>query len=185
MKDCIGALIVTMPSDREIVMTRSFNAPRSMVWDAMTKPELLTRWLTGPDGWRMAACEVDLRAGGEFRWEWRGPNGEAMSMRGVYREVVPPERLVRTESFQFALHSDSGKGGEQVGTLVLTEQDGDDDGGGASGGTKLTLTVLHSSKKACDAAIASGVEHGMAAGYDKLAELLAAMLNERGSLDAA
>src|SRR5439155_25403833 len=108
-----GTLKVTTPTDREIVMTRVFDAPRGLVFDAMTKPELLKRWLFGPPGWSMVVCEDDPRVGGAFRWVWRGPDGAEMAMRGVYREVVPPERIVRTESFEvgWAAQAD-----EQVGT---------------------------------------------------------------------
>src|SRR6266850_5118132 len=93
-----GTLKVTTPTDRQIVMTRVFDAPRSLVFDAMAKPELIQRWLYGPPGWSMVLCEDDLKVGGAFRWAWRGPDGAEMAMRGVYREVVPPERIVRTES---------------------------------------------------------------------------------------
>ena len=155
-----GTLKVTTPTDREIVMTRVFDAPRTLVFDAMAQPELLKRWLLGPPGWSMVDCENDLKVGGAFRHVWRGADGTEMAMRGVYREVVPPERIVRTESFEFGCNAQSG---EQVGTLVLTEQDG---------WTTLTLTVLYPSKEARDATIASGMEHGVAASYDRLAALL-------------
>lgn len=157
-----NTLKVITPTDREIVMTRVFDAPRRLVFEAMTKPETLKCWLFGPPGWTMTACEDDPRAGGTFRWAWRGPDGTEMAMKGVYREVVPPERIVRTESFEFGCDS---QGGEQLGTLILTEKDGK---------TTLTLTVLYPSKEARDATIASGMEHGVAAGYDRLDELLAA-----------
>ena len=157
-----GTLKVTTPTDREIVLTRVFDAPRSLVFDAMSKPEWLKRWLFGPPGWSMVVCEDDPRVGGAFRWVWRGPDGTEMAMRGVYREVVPPERIVRTESFEFGCDAQAG---EQLGTLILTER---------GGKTTLTLTVLYPSKEARDATIASGMEHGVAAGYDRLAELLAA-----------
>jgi uncharacterized protein YndB with AHSA1/START domain len=160
MKDT-GTLQVTTPTDREIVMTRVFDAPRGLVFDAMSKPELLLRWLSGPPGWSMVLCESDLKVGGVFRHVWRGPGGKEMAMRGVYREVVPPERIVRTESFDVGCEAQSG---EQLGTLVLTEQ---------GGKTTLTLTVLYPSKEARNAAIASGMERGVAASYDRLAELLA------------
>jgi uncharacterized protein YndB with AHSA1/START domain len=157
------SLKVTTPSDREVLMTRVFDAPRRLVWDAMAKPELIKRWLFGPPGWEMTTCEEDLRVGGGFRWAWRGPNGETMAMHGVYREVVPPERIVRTESFDFGCPSQAG---EQVGTLVLTEQ---------GGKTYLSLSVLYPAKEARDGAIASGMEHGVAAGYDRLDEILATL----------
>jgi uncharacterized protein YndB with AHSA1/START domain len=159
-------LNVTTPTDREIVITRDFDAPRRLVWDAMSKPEFLKRWLFGPPGWSMVVCEDDSRVGGEFRWVWRGPDGAELSMRGAYREVVPPKpdgtggRIVRTETFEFGC---APQAGEQLGTLVLTEQ---------GGRTKLTLTVLYPSKEARDGAIASGMDRGMAAGYDRLEEML-------------
>jgi uncharacterized protein YndB with AHSA1/START domain len=163
------ALKVTTPTDREIVLTRVFDAPRSLVFDAMAKPELLMRWLSGPPGWSMVACENDLKVGGTFRHVWRRSDGSEMAMRGVYREVVPPERIVRTESFEFGCDSQAG---EQLGTLVLTEQ---------AGKTTLTLTLLYPSKEARDATIASGMEHGVAASYDRLADLLASAPARGGS----
>jgi uncharacterized protein YndB with AHSA1/START domain len=156
-----NSLKVSTPTDREIVMTRVFDAPRTLVWDAMCKPDLLKRWLFGPPGWSMVVCENDVRVGGAFRHVWRGPDGAEMAMRGVYREVVPPERAVRTESFEFGCASQAG---EQLGTLVLTER---------GGKTTLTLTLLYPSKEARDATVASGMEHGVAAGYDRLDEILA------------
>ena len=97
-----GALKVTAQSDREIVMTRVFDAPRNLVFDAYTKPELLRRWLGVFGGYSMPVCEVDLRVGGTYRFVWRGPDGAEMGVRGVYREVVRPERLVHTERFDEA-----------------------------------------------------------------------------------
>jgi len=82
-----GTLQVTTPSEREIAMSRVFDAPRSLVFDAWTKPELLKRWLGVRAGWSMAVCEVDLKVGGAYRWVWRGPDGNEMGMGGVYREV--------------------------------------------------------------------------------------------------
>src|SRR6266496_6848946 len=93
-----GTLKVTTPTDREIVLTRVFDAPRRRAFDVFTKPELLKRWF-GPRGWSLVVCEVDLKVGGTFRFVLRGPNGRDMGMRGVYREIVPPERAVHTESF--------------------------------------------------------------------------------------
>src|SRR2546428_14086388 len=89
-----GALKVTAQSDREIVMTRVFDAPRNLVFDAYTKPDLLKRWLGVFGGYSMPVCEGDLRVGGTYRFVWRGPDGAEMGVRGVYRGVVRPERLV-------------------------------------------------------------------------------------------
>src|SRR5438067_6890119 len=115
----IGAMTLTLSDDRAIVVTRVFDAPRSLVFDAMTKPEMLKRWLTGAPGWSMAVCEMDLRVGGAYRWVWRGPDGAEMGMGGVHREIVPPERIVCTQVFD-----QDWTGGEAVGTLVLTEREG-------------------------------------------------------------
>ena len=93
---------VTARGDREIMVTRDFNAPREMVWDAMTQPEHLRRWMLGPPGWTMTACEDDPRVGGKYRIAWRGPEGEDLAMSGTYREVTHPSRIVRTESFSMA-----------------------------------------------------------------------------------
>lgn len=154
-------LKVSTPTDREIVLTRVFDAPRQHVWAAMTKPELLKRWLFGPDGWTMTICDDDARVGGAFHWAWSGPGGEAMSIRGVYREVVPPERIVRTESFEFGCETQAG---EQLATLVLTTC-GDQ--------THLEMTILYPSQEARDGTLASGMEVGVGAGYDRLDLILA------------
>src|ERR1700736_623446 len=151
-----GTLKVTLPSEREIVLTRVFNAPRQMIYDAWTKPELLKRWF-GPHGWSLVVCEIDLRVGGTFRFVLRGPDGSQMGMRGTYREIVPPEGSVHMESF------DDYPGESQV-TTVLVEQ---------GGRTTLTATVLYPSQEIRDIVIKSGMEHGAAESYDKLAELLA------------
>ena len=153
-------LNVSTSGEREIVITRAFNAPRELVWETMSKPELLKRWLFGPPGWEMTVCEEDQRVGGTFRWAWSGPDGAGMSMTGVYREIVPPERCVRTESFETGCVPQMG---EQLSTLVLADK-GEQ--------TLLTITVQYPSKEARDGALASGMEHGMAAGYDRLDEYL-------------
>jgi len=156
-----GTLKVTTPTEREIVMTRVFDAPRRLVFDAFSKPELLKRWF-GPRGWSLAVCEVDLKVGGGFRFVLRGPDGKEMGMRGVYREIVPPERSVHMESF------DDYPGESQV-TAVFVEENGK---------TTLTATVLYPSKEVRDIVIKSGMERGAAESYDKLAELLPSMGSE-------
>jgi uncharacterized protein YndB with AHSA1/START domain len=154
------ALKVTTPTDREIVLTRAFDAPRRLVFEAMTRSELVRRWLLGPPGWSMVVCEIDLKVGGKFRYVWRNADGTEMGMHGVFREIIPPERVVQTESFDFGCDAQSG---EAVGTAVLTEQ---------AGRTTLTTTILYPSKEARDATIASGMEHGVAASYSRLEELV-------------
>lgn len=152
-----GTLQVTTPSDREVVLTRVFDAPRHLVFDAFTKPELLKRWF-GPRGFSLVVCEVDLKVGGSFRFVLRGPDGREMGMRGVYREITPPERSVHMESF------DDFPGVESQVTAVFVEQ---------GGKTTLTATVLYPSPEVRDAVVKSGMEHGAAETYDRLAELLA------------
>jgi uncharacterized protein YndB with AHSA1/START domain len=156
-----GTLTLTTPTDREIVMTRAFNAPRRLVFDAMTKPELLKRWFFGPPGWSLEVCEIDLKVGGGYRYLWRGRGGIEMGMRGVYREIVSPERIVQTEAFDQSWYP-----GEAVGTLVLVERDGK---------TTLTQTVLYDSRETRDAVLKTPMERGVAMGYDRLAELLATL----------
>jgi len=112
-------LEITTPSDREIAMTRTFDAPRRLVFDAFTKPELIRRWLGVRAGWTMPVCEVDLRVGGKYRYVWRGPKGNDMGMGGVFREIVAPERVVATEKFD-----DSWYPGEAVDTTAFVEQGG-------------------------------------------------------------
>jgi uncharacterized protein YndB with AHSA1/START domain len=156
-----GTLQVTTPSDREIALTRVFDAPRRLVFDALTKPELLKRWLLGPDGWSMPFCEVDLRVGGRYRYVWRrDSDGSEMGMGGVFQEVAPPERLVATEKFDHAWYP-----GEALSTLVLTER---------GGKTTLTQTVRYESREARDGVLQSGMERGVAASYDRLETILAA-----------
>lgn len=152
---------VTLPTDREVVMTRLLNAPREMVWKALTQPEIIKRWLYGPPGWEMTLCQEDTRVGGSFRWEWKGPEGASMAMKGTYREINPPERIVRTESFEFGCEAHSG---EQLATLILSEWEGK---------TTVTISVLYPSKEARDAAVATGMVQGVEAGYERLDQLLA------------
>ena len=158
-----GTMNVTTPNDFEIRMTRVFDAPRNLVWKTMSSPGLIKRWLLGPPGWEMSQCEDDQRVGGGFRWAWRGPGGEQFSMHGVYREFVPGKRVVRTEVFD--MPAGGPPMGEQVATLELAD---------VPAGTLLTLTVTFPSKQARDAAVASGMAHGVSASYDRLDEVIAA-----------
>jgi len=96
---------LTTRGDREIVMTREFDAPSKLVFDAFTKPELVRQWLLGPPGWSMPVCEIDLRVGGAYRYVWRHTTkGNEMGMGGVYREIAAPARIVATEKFDEAWH---------------------------------------------------------------------------------
>jgi uncharacterized protein YndB with AHSA1/START domain len=155
-----------MPSDREIQVTRDFDAPRRLLFDAFTKPELVRRWLLGPPGWTMPHCEIDLRVGGAYRYVWRSEkDGSQMATGGVFREVIPFERLVATEKFDDAWYP-----GEALNTTVFVE---------TRGITRTVITVLYESKEARDTARRSGMERGMAAGYDRLETLLPTFTGER------
>lgn len=159
-------LKVSTPTDTTIVMTRPFQAPRPMVWDAMTKPELLKRWMFCPPGWVWATWEMDVRVGGRFHWAWNGPDGRlALSIRGEYREVKPPARIVHTEVMEMGPGAGEccpGGGGscpdewELLAALDLEER---------GGVTTMTMTLSFATKQARDGALASGMEHGMEAGY--------------------
>ena len=159
-----GNLKVTTPSDREIAMTRVFDAPRRMVFEANTKPELVRRWLGVFGGWSMEVCEIDLRVGGKYRYVWRNADGRSMSMGGVFREIVTGERIVATEVFDDPWYE-----GEAIDTTVFVEQDGK---------TTMTTTVLYTTKEVRDTVLKSPMEHGVAASYDMMAEVLATMQAE-------
>ena len=150
-----GTLKIATPSDREIVMTRVFDAPRQLVFDALSKPELLKRWF-GPHGHSLVVCEVDFTVGGAWRFVLESPDGRRMAMSGAYQEIVAGERTVHTEAFD-------DYPGDSVVTTVLTEHDGK---------TTLTATALYESREVRDAVIESGMEHGAAETYDRLADLL-------------
>lgn len=155
-------LEVTTPSDREITMKRVFDAPRQLVFDCLTKPALLKRWGLGPPGWSMAVCEVDLRVGGAWRYVLRGPGGREMGMGGVFREIVPPERIVQTEKFDDYPNV-------AINTTVLTEQ---------GGKSTLQVTLLYDSQATRDAVLKSGMAEGASQTYDRLADLLPVLAAE-------
>lgn len=150
---------VTPKGDREIIIGRMFNAPRALVFDAMSKPEMMKQWFHGPPGWTLVVCEIDLCVGGKYRWVWRNDAGHDMGMGGVYKEVVRPERIVSTEKFDQAWYP-----GEAVGTMVLTEE---------GSKTIMTLTVEYESREARDGVMRSPMESGLSIGYDRLEQFLA------------
>jgi uncharacterized protein YndB with AHSA1/START domain len=147
---------VTTPSDCEIRMTRLFDAPRDLVFEAMSKPEHITRWwgCLG-EGYSVPVCEVDLRVGGAWRFVNRHPQGEA-AFHGVYRELNPPERVVFTEIFE------DFPDGESVVTAVLTDENGK---------TRLTVTVSYPSRDVRDMVLQTGMADGAAISYDRLEEV--------------
>lgn len=152
-----GKLNVTTPSDREILLVREFDAPRPLVWDCHTKPELVRKWLLGPPGWTMPVCEIDLRVGGKYRYVW-AKDSVTMGMGGVFREVIEPEKIATTELFD-----QDWTGGETLVTQVFQE---------AKGRTTLTMTILYASKEGRDGALATPMLEGMESGYSRLDELV-------------
>ena len=155
-----GRLKVAAQGEREIVIARSFDAPRALVYRAYTEPALLKRWLLGPDGWVLAVCQLDLEVGGAYRYVWRNAEGTEMGMGGVFREIVPGRKLVCTEKFDQAWYP-----GEGLVSTVLAD-DGDR--------TLLTTTVRYESQQARDLVLKSGMERGLQASYDRLEQVLAA-----------
>jgi uncharacterized protein YndB with AHSA1/START domain len=155
---CSGSFAFSTPSEREIRIERDFALPRQLVFDGFTKPEMVRRWLLGPEGWTMPVCEIDLRAGGVYRYVWRKAGVPDMGMGGVFREIAVPERIVATEQFDEAWYP-----GEAVNTTVFAEK---------GGVTRVSITVLYASKEARDIASAAGMGDGMAAGLDRLENLL-------------
>ena len=153
------SLEIATPSDQEIRITRSFDAPRMMVWDAYTRPELVKRWLGQMPGWSWAVCEMDVREGGRYRWAWRGPDGAELALGGEYREVVPGKRLVTTERYDQQWYE-----GDAVGTVEFSE---------ANGRTTLVTTLRYGSKQIRDSVLQSPATSGMEAGFKLLDELLA------------
>ena len=152
---------LSTPSDREILVERDFDAPRALVFDAFTRPDLVRRWLLGPDGWTMPVCQIDLRVGGAYRYVWRKEStGAEMGMGGTFREIVPREKLVITEKFDDAWYP-----GEAINTTTFEER---------SGVTTVRLVVTYESREARDIASRSGMERGMIAGFDRLEQVLAA-----------
>lgn len=149
---------VTTPSDREIVLTRLFDAPRHLVFEAMTKPEHVRRWwgCLG-EGYSVPVCEIDLRVGGAWRFVGRGPEGDYPSFYGTYLEIAPPERLVYTEFFE-----PFPDGGSEV-TQTLTEE-------GAK--TRLTVTCVYPSLEVRDMVLGTGMEKGAAISYDRLEDVV-------------
>jgi uncharacterized protein YndB with AHSA1/START domain len=157
----LTTMTVTTPSEREIVLKRFFAAPRELVFLAWTKPELVKRWNFGPDGWSLPTCEIELKPGGAIRYVWKHADGATMGMRGAFREIEAPAKLVHTETFD-----DDWTGGETTVTTRFAEQQ--------PTGTIVTTTILFASREARDAARGFGMEKGVARGYERLEEVLEA-----------
>jgi uncharacterized protein YndB with AHSA1/START domain/effector-binding domain-containing protein len=154
-----GALTIAPQGEREIVMTRGFDAPRRLVYEAYTTPVLLKRWLGVFGDWALTTCEMDVRAGGRYRWQWTNrKNGRQMTVTGEVRDVVPPERLVMTEQFD-----DPWYPGGSLNTTTFSEE---------AGRTLLVQTMQYVSREARDGVLASPMETGLVKSYDRMGEFL-------------
>jgi len=156
---------IATPTDREVVVTRTFDAPRTLVFDAYTQPQLLKRWFGAP-GRSLVVCEIDLCVGGAYRFLWRGEGKADVGMRGVHREVVRPERLVRTETWE------DWDAGEIIETAVFAER---------GGKTTLTSTGLYPSREVRDAVLKAGLEKGTRETFGRLVDVLRSLQQSQGA----
>jgi uncharacterized protein YndB with AHSA1/START domain len=155
---------VTLPSDREVRVVRSFRAPRALVYKAYTEPALLQRWLLGPPGWSMPVCEMDVRVGGRFRWQWRSDaDASTFGFTGAFREVDPPSKLVHTEAYEPGTVGGGYPGSDALVTVTFAEQ---------AGVTTVTTVIDFGSKQGRDAAMATGMTDGMEQSYQLLDQAL-------------
>ena len=153
-KTMMKPLTVELRGEQEVVVTRGFDAPRDLVWECHTKPELVKRWMLGPPGWTMPVCEIDFRVGGKYLHTWRHPSQGEFSMSGIYREIAQPERIVVNEYYQ-----------DEESRVTQTF---------AAQGKKTTLTVVmrFASAEKREAAVKTGMTDGMEQGYQRLDEIL-------------
>jgi uncharacterized protein YndB with AHSA1/START domain len=162
---------VTLPSDREVLVMRSFRAPRALVYRAYTEPAIVRRWMLGPPGWSMPVCEMDVRVGGRYRWAWRSEkDGQEFGFSGTFREVRPAERIVHTEAYEPGTAgggcdgADSYPGNEALVTVTFAED---------RGTTTVATLIDFGSKEARDGAVKTGMTDGMEQSYRLLDRELA------------
>jgi uncharacterized protein YndB with AHSA1/START domain len=164
MPTIIDKADVIQPSDREVKVTRSFRAPRLLVYRAYTEPALVRRWLLGPPGWSMPICDMDVRVGGGYRWRWRSDqDGKEFGFAGTFREVQPPSRLVHTEAYDPGSVGGGYPGPEALVTVTFAED---------AGVTTVTTLIDFGSREARDAAVATGMTGGMEQSYQLLDRVL-------------
>lgn len=155
-KPKVGETAYSTPNDTDFRYERLFDAPVAMIFDAYTKPEHISKWLLGPEGWTMPVCEMDLRPGGAWRWGWAKAGGESMEMTGKILEIVPPRRLVMTERW-------GPEWPETTNDITFT----------AVGAQTLVTCVTHwKDKRSRDAALGTGMTKGMDVSFARLDNLL-------------
>ena len=153
----LGTTSYTTPNDHDIVITRVFDAPREFLFDAWTDPALIRQWMTGPDGWTMPVCEIDLRPGGAWRYVYRKDGGSEMTLTGTVKEARRPERFVSTERW-------GPEWPESTNTIEFAESNGQ---------TTITFTITYTSKEVRDAALATGMKSGVDASFNRLDDVIA------------
>lgn len=157
----MNTAVASLPSEREVLVKRSFDAPAHLVWRAYVEPGLMRRWCTGPDGWVMSVCEMDVRVGGQYAWQWRNDSmGQEFGCHGVFQEVEDGRKIVHTQAW--------GNVGDTMGsepfvvTVELSEIEGK---------TTVDTLMTFASMEDRDAAFATGMTDGMEMGYKRLEEL--------------
>lgn len=156
-----GTATVTLPTDEQILITREFDAPRHLVFEAWTTPELVQRWWNAKRG-ELTVAEIDLRVGGKWRYAMVTEDGFEVAFHGEYREIVPNERIVSTETYEGVPEGVSEEDATTVNTATFTEADGR---------TTVTILVQASSKESRDAIVESGMEAGLQDALDLLEEV--------------
>jgi uncharacterized protein YndB with AHSA1/START domain len=152
---------VTTPSDREIRVARTFNASARQVFDFHTRPEKVRKWLLGPAGWDMPVCDIDLTVGGQYHYVWQNAADAAQfGVRGQFREIDAPHRLVHTEGMEGV---PGAEGGEALITVTFDERDSR---------TTLTTLMLFDTQEGRDMALQSGMTDGMAISYDRMEQVI-------------
>lgn len=161
----------SLPSDTEVLVKRSFDAPAKLVWRAYMEPELFRRWCGGYPGWSMPVCEMDMRVGGEYRWLWRNDeDGMEFGFTGEVMEVVTHKKLVHTQIFDPGNMGVSMEGEPSIITVTFQE---------AEGTTNVATTIKYASKADRDEALSTGMTDGMEISYQRLDEMLAVMIKEK------
>ena len=160
---------VSLPSDTEVRVSRSFHAPRTLVWQAHTDPKLLKRWMHGYPGWVLAVCEMDVRPGGKYRWRWRSDeDGQEMGFFGEFKEVDAPAKMTQEEYFDPGNFGGAGEmpvNNPAINRSTFTEK---------NGVTTLVVLMDFGSKEARDAAVSTGMTDGMETSYERLDAMFAA-----------
>jgi uncharacterized protein YndB with AHSA1/START domain len=161
---------VSLPSDTEVRVTRDFKAPRQLVWDAHTRPEIIQRWMLGPPGWSMPVCEMDLRPGGKYRWRWRSDeNSQEFGFFGEFLEVEAPAQLSHSEYYDPGDMAEEPGGDMDASQPAIVHNTFTE----TNGVTTLVTVMKFATKEIRDAAVSTGMTDGMEMGYARLDAMFA------------